>query len=113
MIAKFKRTLVIAASFAAATLAAAGAQAAPASQRYGEAVQGGAPDRSVTLTASTKYVNVTDGQTIRFNADGKTFEWHFDTLSGSPNFDLSAIAPKDVDVSGVRVYVDENPLYRN
>lgn len=113
MIAKFNRTLVIASAFAAATLAAAGAQAAPASQIYGEAVQGGAPDRNVTVTASTRFVNVTDGQTIRFNAGGKTFEWHFDTLSGSPNFDLSAIAPKDVDVSGVRVYVEENPLYRN
>ena len=112
MIAKFNRPLVIAA-FAAATLAAAGAQAAPLSQIYGEAVQGGAPDRSVTVTPSTRYVNVVDGQTVRFNADGKTFEWHFDTLGGSPNFDLSAIAPKDVDVAGVRVYVDQNPLYRN
>jgi hypothetical protein len=113
MIAKFNRTLVIAAAFAAATVAAAGAQAAPATQIYGEAVQGGAPDRSVTVTPSTRYVNVDDGQTVRFNASGKTFEWHFDTLGGSPNFDLSAIAPKDVDVSGVRVYVDQNPLYRN
>lgn len=110
----FTRTLVIAAaSFTASLGIAAAAQAAPASNIYGEAVQASTPDRSVTLTAHTKTVNVTDGQTVQFNANGKTFEWHFDTLASAPNFDLSAIAPKDVDVAGVRVYVDANPLYRN
>ncbi len=110
----FTRTLIIAAASLTASLGvAAAAQAAPVSAVYGEAVPAATPDRSVTLTAHTRAVNVTDGQTVQFNANGKMFTWHFDTLADAPNFDLSAIAPKDVDVSGVRVYVDPNPLYRN
>jgi hypothetical protein len=109
----FTRNVVIAASLVTSLSVAAAAQAAPASNVYGEAVPASTPDRSVTLTAQTKSVNVDDGQTVRFDANGKSFVWHFDTLSDTPNFDLSAIAPKDIDVKGVRVYVNANPLYRN
>jgi hypothetical protein len=45
---------------------------------------------------------------VRFNAGAKTFAWHFSTFNDKP-FDLSAIAPKDVDVKGVRVYVAADP----
>ncbi len=78
---------------------------------YGASVTTNFADREIKLTPATKWANVTDGETVRFTADGKSFAWHFDTFNQS-TFDLSTIAPKDVHVEHVRVYVESNPLYR-
>ncbi len=79
---------------------------------YGITVSTDFAGRQVSVTAATKWVNVTNGETVRFIADGKNFTWYFDTFDQtSTSFDLSAIAPKDVQVKGVRVYVAANPAY--
>lgn len=79
-----------------------------AGANYGAAVSGGSADRTINLDAATKWVNVTEGETVRFTRAGKSFSWHFSTLNNA-SFDLSAIAPKDVDVRNVRVYVSADP----
>lgn len=65
-------------------------------------------DRQIELQPGEKYVNVTRGETVLIKADGKAFAWKFDTL-GTPVFVLSEIAPKNVNVKGVQVYVTEDP----
>lgn len=69
-------------------------------------------DRQIELRAGDKYVNVTRDEAVLIKADGKTFAWKFDTLGTSP-FLLSEIAPKDINVKGVKVYVSENPRLLN
>ncbi len=71
-----------------------------------------APDtsggRQINITAKTKWVNVTSGETIRFNVDGKVFTWHFESLNQQP-FDLSKIAPEGMHLDGIRVYMAADP----
>lgn len=101
------RTFSIAAVLLAALTSTASA-AGIKSNAYGDAAKNEAADRSITLSSTTKWVNVTDGEVVRFNKDGRSFAWRFSTLNGAP-FDLSAIAPAGVDVKGVRVFVDADP----
>ncbi len=75
---------------------------------FGVAATAGVADHTIELTAGTKWVNVTCGETVRFKAGGKSFTWHISTIHGAP-FDLSSIAPKDFDAKGVRVYVAADP----
>ena len=69
-----------------------------------------AAQRTINLLPSTKYVNVEQSEIVKFSSGGETFTWNFDTL-GTPNFDLAAIAPANMDVGKVRVYVGPNSLY--
>lgn len=99
----------------AATLmltAAAAAQAAEPPSVYGTP----APDadaRTVVLEDGTRYVNVNDGETVRFVHGDKSFSWTFDTPERGAVVALDALAPRDVDVHGVTVYVAPDPLYDN
>ena len=106
---KALRTAVIAAAIVAT---AGGAQAAANTNEIGMAPAHPNADRHVVIKADTKWVNIDDGDTVEFNVDGKSFTWHFDTLRGESAFELSKIAPQDVDVGKVVVYVAANPLYR-
>lgn len=99
-----------AAQAAAATVTV---HAATAPAIYGQPAAGTAADRQIALRPDTRWVNVSNGDTVRFTAGGKSFVWHFDTLQDAPTFALGAIAPRDIDVGAVRVYVAANPLYRN
>ena len=77
---------------------------------FGTPAPGTSAQRSIDLLPNTKYVNVEQGQVIKFSSAGKTFTWNFDTL-GTPNFDLAKIAPKDINVGNIHVYVGTNSLY--
>jgi hypothetical protein len=111
----FKRasTLLLTIGISSALFAGA-AQAAPSgsSADFGSAASATTAVRQIDLTAATQSVNVDDGETVRFNVNGKSFTWHFDTYSNQGAFDLSKIAPADVMVNGVHVYVASNPVYR-
>jgi len=99
-----------------AATVAGGAQAAgnnDVATRYGEAVPAIGSVRTIALTSASKFVNVNNGDTVKFTENGQSFQWHFDTLRDRDNFDIAAIAPKDMHLEGVHVYVEANPLYRN
>ncbi len=100
------RKFGIAAILLASLTSAAHAGAKPGA--YGDAANNASAERTIALTPGTKWVNVTDGEVVRFSKDGRTFACHFSTLNDS-SFDLSAIAPAGVDVKGVRVYVANDP----
>lgn len=88
---------------------------AHASPDYGSLATGAVPDRTITIRDSTKYVNVTKFETIRFlvrGADGResNFVWRFDTL-GVPIFPLKDIAPAGLlGNQSPRVYVAMQPI---
>ena len=65
-------------------------------------------DRQIELRPGDDDLNVTRGETVLIKSGGQTFAWKFDTL-GTPVFALSEIAPRNLEVQGVRVYVAEDP----
>ncbi|MEW5967443.1 MAG: CzcE family metal-binding protein [Pseudomonadota bacterium] len=105
-------SLVLTGTFVIA--ASAFANHPPASPDLGSPVHDASASRIVTLDSSTKWVNVTGGETVKFVAGSKSFSWSFDTYSTAPVFDLDRIAPAGV-LSGrtVKVYVAPDPAYIN
>ncbi|HCY63197.1 MAG TPA: hypothetical protein DHV59_10280 [Oxalobacteraceae bacterium] len=73
---------------------------------FGTTAPEAAAQRTITITPTTKYVNVERWEVVRFLVDGKSFTWNFYTL-GTPIFEMAAIAPKDINVGKVVVYVQK------
>ncbi|NYE62766.1 hypothetical protein FHW58_003985 [Duganella sp. 1224] len=95
----------------ALTIATATLGAAHAAD-FGQTVDQRFSQRTVNLDAGTRYVNVTDGETVDFVQNGKHFTFHFDTYPNVTEVDLKNIAPAGFDAGAVEVYVASNPLYR-
>ena len=104
------RTALLIAS-AAITFGANAAGPTGAASDFGAPAANSAATRTVTVKPSTRYINVTDGETVRFAIDGKQFSWHFSSWPSAQQIDLDKLAPKDTLASGVTVYVARNPLY--
>jgi hypothetical protein len=105
-----KTTATLAATLMLA--AAAAAQAAEPPSAYGTPAPA-AGARTLVLEDGTRYVNVNDGETVRFVHGDKSFSWAFDTPKRGAVVALDALAPRAIDVHGVTVYVAPNPLYDN
>ena len=75
---------------------------------YGNAIPVEAATRQITLTPDTKWINVKHGESVNFMAGGKSFAWNFYTLRSETSFDLATIAPKDINLQQIRVYVARN-----
>lgn len=67
-------------------------------------------ERNIEINANTRAVNVTNGETVSFTVGGQHFTYAFNAWDTIGAIDLSAIAPKDVTVPAVRVYIARNPL---
>ena len=66
--------------------------------------------RTIAIHPTTRYINVTGGEIVRFTVGDKSFAWNF---SGRPSsFDLSVVAPPGILDRKVTAYVAPNPLYR-
>jgi len=63
------------------------------------------PDRTITVTGDTKWVNVKHYEVIRFASNGREFTWYFDGLAQPGAFDLMQIAPAGFVDHCVTVYV--------
>jgi hypothetical protein len=94
-------------------LAAGTAGAMPRPMNAGRVIMSDTADRDVAIDASTRWVNVTNGQTVRFDVGGQRFTFVFDAWPSTDSVPLSAIAPKGVTVPDVRVYIAPNPLYQD
>jgi len=73
------------AAFSSAVLASNAHAANPTGTAadYGTSVAANPYDRKITISAQTKWVNVHDGETVQFDVGGKTFGWHFNTLTST------------------------------
>jgi hypothetical protein len=80
---------------------------------YGQPETAGVAGREITITPTTKWVNVKNGENVRFAVAGKVFTWHFDTFRESDSFALSAITPHGLVAPQIQVYVSPNPAYSN
>lgn len=83
---------------------AAEAPAGPSRNAYGHPAPADQPARIIVIAPGQRYVNVTNGETILFRVNGRSFAWTFRTSVRHRSFELSEVAPVDVDVRGIRVY---------
>jgi hypothetical protein len=110
---------VMKAIFASSTLVAAlalagAAHAAPADRNaFGTPAAADAAVRTVVLGDHTRYINVNDGETVRFVHGDRSFTWNFDTVGRDGVAALGRIAPMDFGDAGAQVYIAPNPLYNN
>jgi hypothetical protein len=111
----FKRaTIALAfAGLSTATMLASAAGLSGTSADFGSRVPAATAERTIVLSAATKFVNVHNGETVQFKVNGQMFTWHFQTYLNESAFDLSKIAPAGVDVGHVTAYVAADPLYRS
>jgi hypothetical protein len=91
------------------------ASTSPVNVDLGTPADGRIFDRKVLVGATTKFVNVDDGEVIKFvvhEPDGadKSFTWHFDAARETVG-DLSQLAPTGVLSRPVKVYIGLNPRY--
>ena len=65
-------------------------------QDFGSSSEEASAERVIKIAPDAKWVNVTEGETIKFidEASGKSFAWRFDTIVAV--FDLSRVAPAGV-----------------
>ena len=84
---------------------------------YGTPAEGDFTDRTVRLGSGSRWINVAYGETVRFIATGengseRSFAWRFDVSAALSHVDLSDVAPADLDVQKVRVFVAPDARYR-
>ena len=96
-------------TLAALSLSAASLSAAAITQDdlYGESAQSAQAEYMMTVADSARFVNVSHGDVVTFNAGGKEFTWKFNGLESK--FELAKIAPADTATNGVHVYVTPQP----
>jgi len=70
-------------------------------------------DRTVTVKDNTRYVNVTDGETVHVVHGDRSFTWTADTPQRDGVTSLAKIAPQGFGDANALVYVAQNPLYAN
>lgn len=70
-----------------------------------------AATKSIAIGPDTKWVNVTGGETIRFDAGGRSFAWVFNVARGVHSFDLNQVAPPGMLDHRVTAYVAPDPRY--
>jgi hypothetical protein len=101
------------AAFVAALMMSLGAvnAAAQVADPFGVSADNVMPNREIAVNASTKYINVSQGEVVKFVSQQQSFTWKFDTFGRQP-FALSEIAPKGFDGANAMIYLSTNPLYR-
>lgn len=67
--------------------------------------------RSIVINPDTRWVNVAQGETIRFVAGSVEFGWKFDG-PGSRSFDLAQVLPAGAVTRPITVYVAGGPGHR-
>jgi hypothetical protein len=110
-----KTTKTLAAIALAAAAFSSNAQAGffdPTPKVYGAAAPASAAERTIDINAQTKSVSVINGETVTFNINGKQFTWKFDLYFQEGVVDLGFLFPGDLQANGVKVYVAENPQFR-
>jgi hypothetical protein len=87
----------------ALALPASGGCASPKSEYYGEQAPGWPTTRTVVLSDTTRFLNVTRWEVIRLVHDDAEITWKFDGLKTV--FDLQEIVPADITSHRIVVYI--------
>lgn len=67
--------------------------------------------KAIVIRPDTKWVNVTGGDTVRFDVGGKSFAWTFNVARGIHSFELNRVAPPGMLEHTVVAYVAPDPRY--
>ena len=78
---------------------------------YGDSAPLSAAATTIPIHPDTKWVNVTGGEIIRFDVDGKSFAWAFNVPVGLVSFDLAKVAPAGILNRPVEAYIATDPKY--
>lgn len=78
---------------------------------FGDPAPLSAAERTIVIGPTTKWVNVTGGETIKFIAGQKSFAWSFDTAPTISSFDLNRVAPPGALDHKVTAYIAPDPRY--
>src|SRR5450830_1274586 len=78
---------------------------------YGTPANQANATRTITVEAGEKAINVTRGETVTIVIGQQRFSWNVQTFSNTTVFALAEIAPKEMPVDGILVYVASDPLY--
>jgi hypothetical protein len=107
----FTRTLLLPLLAGASFASAHAAPMTNSSADYGRIVDTSTVDKEVKIGTATRYVNVVNGQTVRFRVGDQTFSFTFDAWPGDQSVDLALIAPQGMVVPHARVYVAPDRRY--
>lgn len=77
----------------------------------GDAASNSAAKRTIVIAPTTRHINATGGEIIRFDVGSKSFTWHFDGAMSVTRFSLLQIAPAGVLDHDVTAYVRPNPFF--
>jgi hypothetical protein len=91
-------------------LAATAARADTSAQMLGEPAAAADATRTIEITSATSHVNVSRGDVVRFEANGREFAYRFDTAPDVSSFDLRRIAPAGALDHPVTAYVAPDAL---
>lgn len=75
---------------------------------YGAQAHSESAGRKIVIKPGTKWINVTNGEVVTFVLGDQSFTYHVRTYPNTQKFDLGAIAPSDVNVPNVQVYVAQD-----
>lgn len=85
----------------------------PVDPNLGTPVHEGSADRTLVVDPAMKWVNVTNGETIKFVINGargeQSFAWRFDTYTYGAVIELNKLAPAGMFDRAIKVYVAPNP----
>lgn len=70
-----------------------------------------AATKTIAIRPDTRWVNVTGGDIVRFDAGGKSFAWVFNVARGVHSFELNRVAPPGMLDHPVTAYVAPDPRY--
>lgn len=92
----------------AGMLGIAAAGAATPIDLLGERAAPEQAQRTIVITPTTRYVNVTEFDVVKLVVNGTTFAWNFDSSPGVTSFELNRVAPAGALDHPVTVYVARN-----
>jgi hypothetical protein len=78
---------------------------------FGDPAPATAATKTIEITPETEYINVTEGDTVNFVVNGKSFAWDFDGRVEGYAFDLQRVAPPGLLDHKVEAYVRPNSDY--
>ncbi len=84
---------------------AMGAQAAVPVDLLGDLTSASEASRTIAIGPGTRYVNVAQGEVVRFIANGREFAFNFDGVADISSFDLQRVAPAGMLDHSVIAYV--------
>jgi hypothetical protein len=98
--------IVSALLFAATAAVSFSASALTTTDMFGSAVGAGSTQRTIKIDSNTRYVNVTEGDTVTFTNGDQMVSWQFDGVNR--DFPLSEIFPAADNAQNVEVFVQPN-----